>query len=126
MNNTKDEDLISKSIWKNIVKFYEFIEGAQISNSFIILNVLYESENRLSTTQISQKISSQSDGKLFKVSGVLKDTLENRLRKLGYVDGEDIANKNSPKKPIKMTLYSITPKGKKLLKGWISFLEAFD
>jgi DNA-binding PadR family transcriptional regulator len=125
VDNTKEEDLISKSIWKNIVKFYEFIEGAQISNSFIVLKVLYESENPLSTTQISQKISSHSDGKLFKVSGVLKDTLENRLRKLGYVDGEDIANINSPKKPIKMTLYSITPKGKKLLNGWLSFLEAF-
>lgn len=126
MENTKEEDLISQNIWKNIVKFYEFIEGAQISNSFVILKVLYDSEDPLSTTQISQKISSQSDGKLFKVSGVLKDTLENRLRKLGYVDGEDIANVNSPKKPIKMTLYSITPKGKKLLKGWISFLKAFD
>ncbi len=126
MENTKEEDLISQNIWKNIVKFYEFIEGAQISNSFVILKVLYDSEDPLSTTQISQKISSQSDGKLFKVSGVLKDTLENRLRKLGYVNGEDIANINSPKKPIKMTLYSITPKGKKLLKGWISFLKAFD
>ncbi len=126
MENTKEKDLISQNIWKNIVKFYEFIEGAQISNSFVILKVLYDSEDPLSTTQISQKISSQSDGKLFKVSGVLKDTLENRLRKLGYVNGEDIANINSPKKPIKMTLYSITPKGKKLLKGWISFLKAFD
>ena len=126
MENTNEKDLISQNIWKNIVKFYEFIEGAQISNSFVILKVLYDSEDPLSTTQISQKISSQSDGKLFKVSGVLKDTLENRLRKLGYVNGEDIANINSPKKPIKMTLYSITPKGKKLLKGWISFLKAFD
>ena len=76
MENTKEEDPISKNIWKNIVKFYEFIEGAQISNSFVILKVLYESEDPLSTTQISQKISSQSDGKLFKVSGVLKDTLK--------------------------------------------------
>lgn len=126
MDNTKEEDLISKSVWKNIVKTYEYIEGAQISNSFVILKVLDDSEKPLSTTQISQKISSQSDGKLFKVSGVLKDTLENRLRKLGYVNGEDIANTNSPKKPIKMTLYSITPKGKKLLKGWLSFLKAFE
>ncbi|WP_458743407.1 PadR family transcriptional regulator [Candidatus Nitrosocosmicus sp. T] len=126
MENTKEEDPISKNIWKNIVKFYDFIEGAQISNSFVILKVLYDSEDPLSTTQISQKISSHSDGKLFKVSGVLKDTLENRLRKLGYVNGEDIANINSPKKPIKLTLYSITPKGNKLLKGWISFLKAFD
>lgn len=43
-----------------------------ISDSFIVLKVLYESENPQSTTQISQKISSQSDGKLFKVPGVLR------------------------------------------------------
>lgn len=126
MENTEEEDPTSKNIWKDVVKFYDFIEGAQISNSFLILKVLYDSEEPLSTTQISQKISFHSDGKLFKVSGILRDTLENRLRKLGYVNGEDIANTNSPKKPIKMTLYSITPKGKKLLKGWISFLKAFN
>lgn len=87
---------------------------------------MFDSDDPLSTTQISQKISAKSDGRLFEVSGVLKDALENRLRKLGYVDGQDIANINSPKKPIKMTLYSITSKGKKLLKDWISFLKAFD
>jgi len=35
-------------------------------------------------------------------------------------------NINLRKKQTKMTLYSITPKGKNLLKGWISFLEAFE
>ena len=65
---TKEEDLISKSMWKNIVKSHDFIEWALISNSFVILKVLDESEESLSGPKISQKISSQSDGKLFKVS----------------------------------------------------------
>jgi DNA-binding PadR family transcriptional regulator len=62
--------------------------------------------------------------KLFKVSGALKDSLENRLRKAGYVDGTDIPNDKTDRKPIRMTLYSITPKGIKLLKGWLAFLSA--
>ena len=65
---------------------YEFIEGAQMSNSFIILMALNESKEPLSTTQISEKIAINSKGKLFKVSGALKDSLEHRLRKAGYVD----------------------------------------
>jgi DNA-binding PadR family transcriptional regulator len=124
--NDKVNDASSKNLWRNIAEFYEFIEGAQISNSFIVLKVLDESKDPISTTQISEKISSNTNGKLFKVSGLLKDTLEKRLRKLGYVQGEDIPNINPRKKQTKMTLYSITPKGKKLLKGWISFLEAFE
>jgi len=53
---------------------------------------------------------------LYKVSATLKDALEHRLKREGYVESTEIKNKS---------LYSITPKGKKLLKGWISFLEAF-
>lgn len=124
--NDEIEDSHSKIVWRKIAKFYEFIEGAQISNSFIVLKVLDESEVPLSSTQISERISSNTNGKLFKVSGVLKDTLEKRLRKLGYVRGEDILNINPQRKQIKMTLYSITPKGKNLLAGWISFLKAYE
>ena len=95
-----------------------------MSNSFIILMVLSQSKELLSTTQISEKIAINSKGKLFKVSGALKDSLENRLRKAGYVDGTDIPNSKRDRKPIRMTLYSITPKGLKLLKGWLAFLSA--
>lgn len=35
----------------------------------------------------------------------------------GYVEGIDIKNKS---------LYSITPKGRKLLKGWIAFISAYS
>ena len=65
---------------------------SQISNSFIVLMALSQSKESLSTTQVSEIISTKSKGKLFKVSGVLKDSLENRLRKLGYVEGKDIPN----------------------------------
>jgi len=90
----------------------------------MVLKVLDESEVPLSSTQISEKISSNTNGKLFKVSGVLKDTSEKRLRKLGYVKGEDILNMNSQKK--QDDIYSITPKGKNHLKGWISFLKVYE
>ena len=109
---------------KALLKNDEFIEGAHVSNSFIILTALNESKEPLSTTQISEKIAINSRGQLFKVSGALKDSLENRLRKAGYVDGTDIPNLKTDRKPIRMTLYSITPKGEKLLKGWLAFLSA--
>jgi uncharacterized protein with beta-barrel porin domain len=118
------EKISSDDVWKNIAKNYELIEGAQMSNSFIILMALSQSKESLSTTQISEKIAINSKGKLFKVSGALKDSLENRLRKAGYVDGTDIPNDKTDRKPIRMTLYSITPKGIKLLKGWLAFLSA--
>ena len=83
-----------------------------------------ESKEPLSTTQISEKIAIYSKGQLFKVSGALKDSLENRLRKDGYVDGIDIPNEKTDRMPVRMTLYWITPKGQKLLKGWLAFLLA--
>lgn len=39
-----------------------------------------------------------------------------RLRKNGYVEGNDIQNLKKNHKPIRMTLYTITPRGRKLLK----------
>jgi hypothetical protein len=94
-----------------------------MSNSFFIPMALRESKEPLSTTKISEKITINSRV-LFKVSGELKGSLENRLRKAGYVDGTDIPNSKKDKKPIRMTLYSITPKGQKLLKGWLAFISA--
>jgi hypothetical protein len=67
---------------------------------------------------------SHSKCQLFKVSGALKDSLENRLRKAGYVGGTNISNDKTDRKPIRMTLYSITPKGKRLLNCWLAFLSA--
>jgi hypothetical protein len=102
-------------IWNALVKNYELVEGAQLSNSFILLLVLNETNQALTTTQISQLISRRSKGQIYKVSGTLRDSLEHRKRE-GYVSGIDQGNK---------TLYSITTKGQKLLKGWIGFLSAY-
>src|SRR5215211_4328393 len=115
------EKISSDDVWESIAENYEFIEGAQMSNSFIILMALSQSKESLSTTQISEKIAINSKGKLFKVSGALKDSLENRLRRAGYVAGVDLPQEGK-KKPIKKTLYSITPMGQKILKGWLAFL----
>jgi DNA-binding PadR family transcriptional regulator len=89
----------------------------QIANSFILLMVLSNATEPSSTTQISEIISKKSRGEIFKLSSTLKDSLEYRLKRDGYVEGIDMKNKS---------LYSITPKGRKLLKGWIAFLSAYS
>jgi hypothetical protein len=106
-----------QSIWESIAKNYEMIQGAQLSNSFIILMALEESNDEaLNTTQISEIIAVRTKGQLYKVSATLKDALEHRLKREGYVESIELKNKS---------LYRITAKGKKLLNGWISFLDAF-
>ena len=134
ININKDQDKSSKnnekkkhiqnidpkhqSIWESIAKNYEMIQGAQLSNSFIILMALEESKNEpLNTTQISEIIAMRTKGQLYKVSATLKDALEHRLKREGYVESIELKNKS---------LYTITSKGKKLLNGWISFLDAFQ
>jgi hypothetical protein len=91
--------------------------GSQLSNTFIILMALSDVKESLNTTQISDLIAFHTKGQIYKISATLKDALEHRLKREGYVDGIDIKNKS---------LYSITPKGRKLLKGWIAFLSAYS
>src|SRR5215211_4513302 len=108
-----------QKIWKSISDNYELIEGAQLSNSFIILLTLDKSEESLLTSSdISKTISYNSLGcHIYKPASTLKDSLENRLKREGYVEGI-VENNNK-------TYYKITSKGKKLLKGWISFLSVY-
>ena len=112
-NNDNDEQVL----WISIAKNYEIIQGAHITNSFILLLALSKAREPLSTTQISEIISKKSRGEIFKLSATLKDSLEYRLKRDGYVEGVDIKKKS---------IYSITPKGRKLLKGWIAFLSAYS
>ena len=112
-NYLKEETpLSSQKIWESIAKNYEMIEGAQLSNSFIILMALTGAKEPLNTTQISELIAFHSKGQIYKISATLKDHLEHRYKREGYVEGVDLNNKS---------LYSITPKGKGLLDGWILF-----
>jgi DNA-binding PadR family transcriptional regulator len=90
------------------------ILGAQLSNSFIILMVLSESENPLSASEISKVISSRSNGKIFKVPATLQDSIEKRLKREGYVFASSTTGTST---------YSITSKGNRLLQAWIAFLD---
>jgi DNA-binding PadR family transcriptional regulator len=119
------DEYAKEGVWKLISHNYEMIQGAQLSNSFIILMALYESEKPLNSTEISEIIALKTSGKIYKVSAALKDSLEHRLKRAGYVESIDIPAKKGKLKPIKRSLYSITPKGKRLLEGWISFLKAY-
>ena len=123
--NAIEKDFTKDEIWNSISQNFEMIQGAQLSNSFIILMALYESEKPLNSTQISEIISSKTSGRIYKVSAALKDSLEHRLKRSGYVESIDIPAKKGTMKPIKKSLYSITPKGRDLLRGWISFLSAY-
>jgi len=127
---SKDKRLIGdefarEDVWRSISHNYEMIQGAQLSNSFIILMALCESEKPLNSTEISEIISLKTSGKIYKVSAALKDSLEHRLKRAGYVESTDIRAKKGKIKPVKKSLYSITPKGKRLLEGWISFVKAY-
>ncbi|MDP9305128.1 MAG: PadR family transcriptional regulator [Thermoproteota archaeon] len=112
-------------VWNLVAKNYEVIQGAQISNSFILMLVLNEASEPLNSTQISEVIAEKSQGKIYKVSATLKDSLEHRLKREGYVTSIDIPQ-GGEKKPVKKSLYSITPKGKTLLNGWLGFIKAID
>jgi DNA-binding PadR family transcriptional regulator len=110
----KDRDSTTDTVWDSIVKNYDMILGAQLSNSFIILMALSESNDPLSATEISKIIASRTNGKIFKVPATLQDSIEKRLKREGYVVTSNISDK---------TKYSITSKGQRLLRAWTAFLE---
>jgi len=88
--------------------------------------LLNETNEPLNSTQLSEIIAKRTKGQLFKISAALKDSLEHRLKREGYVEGIDVPTQQGSRKPVKRSLYSITPKGKRLLQGWISFLSAYS
>jgi hypothetical protein len=55
---------------------------------------LSESEEPLNTTQVSQIIALNTGGQVYKISATLKDSLEHRLKREGYVVSIDLLNKN--------------------------------
>ena len=122
----KESDHTDQKIWDSIAKNYDMIQGAQLSNSFITLMALNEANEPLNTTEISEIIALHTKGKIYKISATLKDSLEHRLKREGYVEATDIPSQHGSRKPVKMSLYSITPKGRRLLQGWISFLSAYS
>ena len=73
----------TQKIWESIAKNYETIQGAQLSNSFIILMALSDVKEPLNTTQISELIALHTKGQIYKISATLKDALEHRLKREG-------------------------------------------
>ncbi|MGB8936262.1 MAG: hypothetical protein WCC17_14285 [Candidatus Nitrosopolaris sp.] len=55
--------------------------------------VLNEAKEPLTTTQISELISKRSKGEIYKISATLRDSLEHRLKREGYVEGIEMNNK---------------------------------
>ena len=115
-------------LWALLAKNYDYVEGAQISNSLICLLALRESVEPMSSTDISKYVAKKTGGEIYKVSATIKESLENRLKNSGYVKGKDIPSKNigkGSKREVRASLYEITPKGRKLLAGWIAFLSVY-
>jgi DNA-binding PadR family transcriptional regulator len=117
----KARDNAPDTVWDSIVKNYDMILGAQLSNSFIILLALSESgsssSSSLTATEISKAIATRTNGKLFKVPATLQDSIEKRLKREGLVE----AKKTNTK-----VRYSITDKGRQLLLGWKSFIMTYQ
>jgi hypothetical protein len=74
--NLKEISASTSKVWSSIVKNYEMIQGTQLSNSFILLMVLNEAKEPLTTTQISELVSKRSRGEIYKISATLRDSLE--------------------------------------------------
>jgi len=125
MDRGIDSEAQNDKLWDSIAKNYEWISHAQISNSFILLMALNEAKKALTAGEISEIIAQKSRGHLYKFPPTLRDALEYRLKREGLVD-DIIANTSSIHKAHKVSRYSITPKGQKLLQGWIAFLSAFQ
>jgi DNA-binding PadR family transcriptional regulator len=112
--------------WDSIATNYDWISLAHLSNSFIILMALDEIKKPVTAGQISEFIALRSKGRLYKVSATIKDSLDNRLKREGLVEDHGIKKEQDEKKYFKVAHYTITPKGHKLLQGWIAFLSAFQ
>jgi DNA-binding PadR family transcriptional regulator len=112
--------------WDSIATNYDWISLAHLSNSFIILMALDEIKKPVTAGQISEFIALRSKGRLYKVSATIKDSLDNRLKREGLVEDHGMTKAQDEKKSPKVAHYTITPKGGKLLQGWIAFLSAFQ
>jgi DNA-binding PadR family transcriptional regulator len=120
---TKDS---SGELWDLIVDNIQWISYANLSNSFIILQVLNEAEKPLSANEVSEKIASNTQGRIYKVSATIRDALEHRLMREKLVDGNEEEIQTADGRKLKTLHFSITAKGKELLKGWTAFIHAYS
>lgn len=110
-------------LWAKMVKHMDLIDGASVAKSFPLLLALNGAEKPLTTSEVSERIAKNSSGGLFIIPSTARSALE-VLKAHGLVEGQDEANegKGAKKKPVARTLYSITPKGRRLVKAWAGFL----
>ena len=115
-----------QKLWDLIAKNIEWVNYASLSNSFLILQVLNDAEKPLSAGQVSERISSNSMGRIYKVSATLRDGLEHRLMRERLVQGVELENQTTDGRRVKTLHFQITAKGKALLKGWTAFIRAYS
>lgn len=116
----------SQELWDLIAENIHWINYANLSNSFIILQALDEAEKPLSANEVSEKIASNTKGKIYKVPATLRDALEHRLMREKLVDGKEEEIQTADGRRLKTLHFSITAKGKGLLKGWTAFIHAYS
>jgi hypothetical protein len=114
-------------IWASMTKNMDLIEGASVAKSFPLLLVLNGATEPLTTSEVSERIAKNSAGGLFIIPSTARSALE-VLRSHELVEGKDEVNegKGAKKKPIARTTYSITAKGRKLVKAWSGFLAGAE
>jgi DNA-binding PadR family transcriptional regulator len=116
----------SEELWGLIAKNIQWINSASLSNSFIILQVLNEAEKPLSASEVSERIASNTKGRIYKVPATIRDALEHRLMREKLVDGKEENIKTTDGRKLKTLHFTITEKGRELLKGWIAFIRAYS
>ena len=125
-NQKINYDYQNDKTWDSIATNYDWISLAHLSNSFIISMTLDEIKKPVTAGEISEFIALRSKGRLYKVSAPIKDSLDNRLKREGLVEDHGIKKEQDEKKSPKVAHYTITPKGQKLLQGWIVFCLLFN
>lgn len=113
-------------LWDLIADNIQWIHYANLSNSFIILQALNEAEKPLPANEVSKKIASNTKGRIYKVPATIRDALEYRLMREKLVDGREEEIQTTDGRKLKTLHFSITPKGKELLKGWTAFIRAYS
>jgi DNA-binding PadR family transcriptional regulator len=115
-----------QELWNLITENIPWINYANLSNSFVILQVLSEAERSLSANEVSERIASNTKGRLYKVPATIRDALEHRLMREQLVEGETRETQTADGRKLKTLHFSLTPKGKTLLKGWTAFVRAYS
>ena len=115
-----------QELWDLIAENIQWINYANLSNSFLILQVLNEAEKPLSAGEVSEKIAYNTKGHVYKVPATIRDALEHRLMRVELVKGEVKEMQTTDGRKLKILHFSITTKGKELLKGWKAFIQAYS